>query len=375
MEPLNKTTLGRTVKTDIADKIKIEVGDSKQVDFKPQVKIMRWDNEVNFSMRAEEKAGATHLVENGVSKYITDDYEVHQYEKLVEGEDGYEFEWVLKSQPVSNVMTATISTKELDFFYQPELTADEIAEGAERPENVVGSYAIYHSSKRDNIVGGKEYKTGKALHIYRPEAVDADGNKAWCELYIDSKAGLLTVTVPEKFLAKAAYPVVVDPTFGYTSIGGTSSTGSLNGVRVCGEFTLPEYAKITKLTKYAGGNAASSNHLSVIYGIESDPNKSLLTDAGISTLLTTTVQWNDLPWSSPQFLSAGNYYLGFLHETSTKYYYDVSTQKMLLSTKTYPTPSNPMGTVTTFTRTLSLYATYTASFNPAIAHRRLLVNQ
>jgi len=38
-------------KDDPKDKIQVEIGDTKQVDFHPQVKLMRWDNEVNFSAR------------------------------------------------------------------------------------------------------------------------------------------------------------------------------------------------------------------------------------------------------------------------------------------------------------------------------------
>jgi len=35
-------------KDDPKDKISVEIGDSKQKDFYPQLKVMRWDNEVNF---------------------------------------------------------------------------------------------------------------------------------------------------------------------------------------------------------------------------------------------------------------------------------------------------------------------------------------
>lgn len=210
-ESVNNTLI-RDVKTNVADKIQIEIGDSKQPDFLPQFKVMRWDNEVNFSMRAEVDPNATVDIADGIVKYVATNYEVHQYEKPDVSEDGgHEFEWVLPIQPKSNVLTATIQTKELDFFYQPALTQDEIDQGAERPDNVVGSYAVYHKSKRDNIVGGKEYKTGKAFHIYRPEAIDAKGNRTWCELNIEMNegSGVMTTTIPQKFLDTASYPVKV----------------------------------------------------------------------------------------------------------------------------------------------------------------------
>jgi hypothetical protein len=35
----------------VNDRIALEVGDSKQPEFHPQLKLMRWDNEVNLSVR------------------------------------------------------------------------------------------------------------------------------------------------------------------------------------------------------------------------------------------------------------------------------------------------------------------------------------
>ena len=40
-----------TPKDDPKDRIEVEIGDSKQPDFYPQFKVMRWDNECNFSAR------------------------------------------------------------------------------------------------------------------------------------------------------------------------------------------------------------------------------------------------------------------------------------------------------------------------------------
>jgi len=51
IKQLNDTTYITTPKDDPKDRIEIEVGDSKQEDFKPQTKIMRWDNQCNFSIR------------------------------------------------------------------------------------------------------------------------------------------------------------------------------------------------------------------------------------------------------------------------------------------------------------------------------------
>ena len=210
---LKDNALSHVVKDNPADRIVVEIGDSKQPDFKPQFKVSRWDNEVNFSMRAQEDPTATVEVEGDIVKYKAKDYEVHQYEKPEAGEDGgFEFEWVLPSKPASNVLTATIQSKELDFFYQAPLTEEEIAQGAERPDNIVGSYAVYHKTGRNNRVGGKEYKTGKFCHIYRPEAIDAKGERTWCDLHVEVEengSGVMIRTIPQDFLDKATYPVKI----------------------------------------------------------------------------------------------------------------------------------------------------------------------
>lgn len=222
---LKDNTLSRVVKADPKDKLDVEIGDSKQKDFKPQVKIKRWDNEVNFSIRAEEHPEATVETENEKVKYKTPDYEVHLFDKPEAGEDGgFEFEWLLLEKPSTNVLNATIQTKGLDFLYQGELTEEQIFdEGVIRPENVTGSYAVYHSTKKDHIIGKNNYKAGKAFHIYRPKIIDSNGDWVWGELNIDLESGILSVTIPQEFLERALYPIIVDPTFGYTSVG--ASTG------------------------------------------------------------------------------------------------------------------------------------------------------
>jgi hypothetical protein len=49
-------------KDDWKDRINVEVGDSKQDDFHPQVKIMRWDNEVNLSFRLKHNESIPEVV-------------------------------------------------------------------------------------------------------------------------------------------------------------------------------------------------------------------------------------------------------------------------------------------------------------------------
>jgi hypothetical protein len=136
------------------------------------------------------------------------------------------FEWDIefKQKPSTNVFSwALTHTEGLSFYYQPALTQADIDNGTRRPDNVVGSYAVYcNKTGHYKDADGKttvNYRTGKLLHIYRPLCIDAKGNKEWAELLIEK--GTLTITIPQKFLNTAVYPVTLDPTFGYTSIGAT----------------------------------------------------------------------------------------------------------------------------------------------------------
>ena len=197
-------------KDDPKDLIELEVGDSKDPDFKPQVKISRWQNEVNLSMRLvhEETAPTKKQDGNIISwegkKVATKVYPI---------EDGNRFEIILKEKPKTNVVEFTLQTKGLDFFYQPELTQEEKDEGAERPENVIGSYAVYASEQKTNYAGGKEYKVGKVGHLFRPKATDATNDWVWVDLNIVKNpdgTGIMTKTIPQSFLDKATYPVRIN---------------------------------------------------------------------------------------------------------------------------------------------------------------------
>jgi len=209
MEQLNQTTWEEVAKSDPKDKISVIIGDDKQEDFKPQIKIERWDNEVNFSVRLKDTEIGTEKVSTLQDKIIWDKGNIKiEYYDYPEGEGGYKMVWYLKSKPATNKVEFTIQSKGLNFYYQPELTQQEIDDGCERPENVVGSYAVYHKTKGGlNDINGKEYKVGKAGHIYRPKLIDAEGNEAWGNLKIDAEKGTYEVEIPQDFYNNAVYPI------------------------------------------------------------------------------------------------------------------------------------------------------------------------
>jgi len=401
-------TLKRTVKDYAPDRIELEIGDSKQAEFYPQAKIKRWDNETNFSIRRmREWDNPTISTAEGKVRFIDTDEEVHIYEKPDIAEDGgLEIELVLKTKPDTNRFDFSIQTKELDFFYQPEITDEEAeqsrGEGDERtleeikremrPENVVGSYAVYHKTGRNNRVGGKEYKTGKAFHIYRPHVVDAGGKETWGELSIDVDTSLLTVTVPQKFLDTAQYPVIVDPTFGYTSVGGTTDYGG----RIAGspaytysdksrvyKFTVSEDFVVSSMSAYIA--PLSSDGVSVKCAIFSSDLSTKHYETASSDSGTTS-GWKERSITSASSLASGDYYLGVMGNSgdlggpyrNVSVAYDtggngsgrvaggITNYTFPVGSSNYFTSNADTGDVTNMI--LSIYATYTAaaSENPQV---------
>ena len=149
----------------------------------PKVILSKWNDEVRLgvSYNKIDGKGKKVLLSNRIEwKDSKGKEELHAYPI---DDSTYEIEVVLNEKPATNVFDFTIDgTENLDFFYQSELTAEEIAEGASQPENVVGSYAVYHKTKANHRVGSTNYATGKAFHIYRPKAIDANGVETWAQM-------------------------------------------------------------------------------------------------------------------------------------------------------------------------------------------------
>lgn len=280
-----------------------------------------------------------------------------------EGTEGeFDIDFTLEAKPDTNVFEYKIEgAEQFDFFYQPELTAEEIADGASRPENVVGSYAVYHKEKVNHHIGSTNYATGKAFHIYRPKVIDANGAEVWAELSYES--GVLSVTVPEKWLETAAYPVVVDPTFGYTTIGGTTSNATLDILRGS-IFTSPSDAAgatVSSITLYsaalsANGNVkaalVASSTLNIVPNGVSDP---------VSVTTASGASWRTYSFTTPPTLAASTNYLLMAVKSNNfhTFNYDAGGFGWQDNTNSYTTPLDPTDVTGTASQKHSIYATYT----------------
>lgn len=295
--------------------------------------------------------------------------------------DQFDIDFTLNAKPPTNVFTYKITgAEDFDFFYQPPLTiADDpeiascSADGTqcfdkdgnvvdERPDNVVGSYAVYSKTKANHRVGSTNYATGKVAHIYRPKATDANGDWTWATLSYAS--GVLSVEVPQDFLDKATYPVRVDPTFGYTSIGGS---GAASSARQEQKKTLGESGNVTSISYASDRVSAGTVNFSLsIYDDSAGSANNLLADSGASVATWTFSEGSSFKTLSvsASSLSAADYHLGFWPDISASYYYDVSTdtKNNANTAGTWHTWPSTFGAVTGVSnRTISIYATYTAT--------------
>lgn len=224
-----------------------------------------------------------------------------------------EHDLVLQHRPRSNVFSWRFDCSAgLEILHQPWL-----ADRERRPADVCNSYALYHHQCNN------QYQTGKLAHVYRPLISDAKGRWAWGRLLIED--GTLSITVPPGWLARAVYPVVVDPTIGYTSIGASTDTTesySLSVVHQAGEA-----GDANPGTAYYGGFSSSgtiTDYVGVYTYNASGPfgQARLAASSGISiTTGTGAFRSAAITWTG--ILASTNYFItAWSHNANTRTYYD-----------------------------------------------------
>ncbi|MFA5092326.1 MAG: hypothetical protein WC543_00015 [Candidatus Omnitrophota bacterium] len=294
---------------------KAEVGDFSSSKFKPEVKIKRWGEEAYLKVALDQGdlsgQNATADLKSdrigwdttkiGAGFYKTDkrtvkskDGKNKERSSVLSPNGGFEFEVVLYERPVSNVISLPIQSKGLKFYYQKPLTDDEKAAGVVRPDEIEGSYAVYHESKKEG-----KYGTGKAFHIYRPKIVDANGKWVWGDLNIDPESSALKITIDSNWLDNAVYPVVVDPEFGYTSIG--ASSVALNGTMVGSVFTASGPTEVTSTAAYLQ-NSSSGTASNIDYAIYRISDGQLVG----STATPAVVSVSSIGWFNGSYTDALN---------------------------------------------------------------------
>jgi hypothetical protein len=370
-----------TFKIDISEKyLSVVVGDEKQSDFKPRLKIKKWDNEVNFSVGViDDGSVSTHELRDNKIIWSQGNKEAHFYPK---DNGDFEFEILLKEKPISNILELSIQTKGLDFFFQPLLTEEErLAMEIHRPENVEGSYAVYHKTQQGNYsaLGGKNYMAGKAFHIFRPKIIDADEKWAWGKLNIDVDRGVLSIEIPQSILDNGKYPLSVDPTFGNTSTAGTLQNSNIDWACFVKATPTSGDGTVSKLTLWAARHSPNDIPIKAVIWLYS--TKAIITGGvgGTVSIPAGDAQSWDITYSTPpSVVNNTDYYIGIVDEGITKdeshaLYFDTGAANTGGQDKAnnYTTPA-AIGTITDNTRRYEIYATYTAGAPPASSSNFLM---
>jgi len=355
------------VKVVIGNKIDPELMGADETNFEPTIELSRW-NEVSFKITPDisDVALKDRTLTFDKEKILFDtpkmSFEMFEY---TEGEGGYKFIWYLNEKPKSNIVSFKMETEGLDFFYQPELTQKEIDEGAFRPENVVGSYAVYHKTKggmNDNY--GKDYKVGKVGHIYRPKLIDSNGWEVWGNLHIDAEKGIYEVEIPEDFYNNAVYPIRSNDDFGNDHKGASRINVGGNTVRGS-KYTCPEAATPTYITAYCKSYAYGTYHLR--FGIYKDETNDIESYVGKTVEHTQTTDNVDftptLAIDSSDALVNADYWLVDYKDNYGAMYYDSSGVHFGHQSPgfTYPTfPATVGSDYGSGTHKYSIYCTYEA---------------
>lgn len=350
----------------------ITIGDGKTTtDFKPHIKAEFWNGEDNFTLEIPNTTAIPILKNDKVS-----------VEKPTRGmdwlKDGNELKWLFrfKSKPDTNKYSMQLGGgwQQFKFNYQLPLenvniytkNGEEWLNGnhpgrlekvMDRPRKVDGSYSVTHKTKRDHIEGQTNYKTGKVCHIYVPKATDVDGKFVWCTLHIEN--GTYTVTIPQKFLDEAVYPVVINDTFGWTGIGGSSFDLS-NAAGTKG--TMVVDGTVTKVSAYCVIDSGTPSLKGLIYTIDGgDDSFALVKFVGNAVAAPAGAAWVDSIGS--QVLTAATYYVGVVPSGARiNLYQDAEGgwESWFNIAVTYASPeNNPAGGSEDDGFRYSVYATYT----------------
>jgi hypothetical protein len=218
----------------------VQIGDEDDGIFIPSVKIKQWGGECVLKLKLD-------TADSGIDDFDTPEKVVwdstNQKTEFFELADSshtpqgaLEFNLILKVKPADNVLKFKVKSQGVIFCQQKSMIEQIGTEGivtatetegfnatgdliAKCDINVPGSFAVYADTAKINIQGKKKYRCGKVCHIFRPLITDFNGMTTYGELSFNDDYSVLKLKIPIGFFNSAVFPVIVDPTFGYTSAG------------------------------------------------------------------------------------------------------------------------------------------------------------
>jgi hypothetical protein len=344
------------------------VGDSADGSFVPQLDISAWDGECGMSIDLAATAVTPILNERSVGD-VTVSLVGATVRQDIFARNGTGLEWTieLSETPKSNRFSFPFESRGLSFYFQDSLTDFERDSlGCRRPDSVAGSYAVYRFST-----------AAKAFHIYRPRAWDSNSDTVWCDLEIDTLANELTLIIPPDFLERAAFPVLIDPTFGSTSEGASGFYMASSHVRHC-RFTMGGQAgTLDSITCFGHYDGVTDSLGTAIYTDGGGYPDALLATCGGRLLSNDwSTQWYSFPVAgSPSLQASTDYWLSVFMSGGGYLQYDdlgTGTSDGHFNDPWPPTDPASRGW-NPLDYTFSIYATYTLSGGEQPINRRLRI--
>jgi hypothetical protein len=319
--------------------------------FVPNINAKKWDDECWLNINHRETiVGNESAVSVDAAVSLKVGGVVHKY--YVDENGDLEYEIILESEPKLNTIELDLDYPDgMTFHYQPKLTEEELKEGCIRPERVVGSYAAYF-----NKAHGK-YSGGKFAHIYRPELIDAKGKRKWANIEIDEKVKKARIICD---FSDMVFPVIIDPTLGFSGTPGSSFAASSTAYRTTGVasgYTLVAPSSGNSVTMYVYKSDATDL---VGYVAIYASDLSLLVSQSFT--VTGSAGWKAVTITSTDIVGGNTYYPMIGMTTNAGGFgYDSTSGNGCMRMTSFTTPPNPWTDTNTRTYAPGVYIEYVAS--------------
>lgn len=367
-------TVVKQARDDVRGDADVVIGDENSSRFEPHVRVKRWGEEAHFAFGLTAPRSITPTDDGKKVTWIDGNQKFEFYPLAADRASslgGFEYSILLGEKPASNKFVFRVDMQGLEAHYQTPLTAE--AKGppfySTRPPKIEGSLAFYRPGPQMYSRPGdaSKYQAGKAFHMFRPEAIDFNGARIWGDLDYDEIAGTLTLAFDATWLSRAAYPVLIDPEVGYSTLG--SSNDNTNGFLIGNKFTAPEAGDANPGTAFIGGwsTAGDDDHMFGAYtGDDSTPDaEDLLATAGPITMTQSTegaAQFESaaITWTG---ITATGYWLSVNGENGSRTLWDTGAGFYYRERAHSDDMPDPWGSssLSGTSRKISMYVDYTAS--------------
>ena len=185
------------------------------------------------------------------------------------------------------------------------------------PIHAVDSICFYSATKRGDYtaVGGQNYYSGKVGQLWRVKCFDSHDNWAWCAWNLEDS--YITLTIPQKFLDTASYPLEIRPigdTFGYTSTPTEDYNSASQNYAIIPDYVFTGAAGDGVSMHIYAKSDTNGHHISCAVYDDQDPG-TFITNANVQDIdLGTDYGWVEGNFAIAPTFEAVDYHLAWNSE-------------------------------------------------------------